>query len=113
MIIGHILVHEPTGRQAICGGYGMCRWCTQAQGMTSLEERIAAAINRKFPETFNDWALHDMAQVVLDELGLREETRLLADGMAGICTDQKTGQTTVHSCPQTRQRRYVTSWESR
>lgn len=34
-LIAHILVHPPTGREAICGGYGKCRWCTERHQVSS------------------------------------------------------------------------------
>lgn len=43
-------------------------------------------------------------------LQLTEEHRELADGMGGISTDLKTGETTTHSRPCTRQVRLVGPW---
>jgi hypothetical protein len=51
-----------------------------------------------------------VAEAVVAALGLTEETRTLADGMAGQTTNWKTGETTSHSRPCTRQSRLVTPW---
>jgi hypothetical protein len=55
-------------------------------------------------------ALAHVAEAVVAALGLTEETRTLADGMAGQTTNWKTGETTSHSRPCTRQSRLVTPW---
>lgn len=39
-----------------------------------------------------------------------EEQRTLADGQGGMSTNYKTGETTSHSRPCTRQTRWVTPW---
>jgi hypothetical protein len=41
---------------------------------------------------------------------LTREQQTLADGMGGISTNWKTGETTVHSRPCTRMSRWVTKW---
>lgn len=64
------------------------------------------------PEEHCTWTDHPehVADAVIRELGLRRETRTLEDGYGGISTDYKTGITTRHFKPPTRQTRYVTDW---
>jgi hypothetical protein len=54
--------------------------------------------------------LDHAAAAVLAALNLTEETRTLADGMGGLSTNWKTGETTSHFRPCTRQRRWVSAW---
>jgi ABC-type uncharacterized transport system ATPase subunit len=53
-----------------------------------------------------------LASKLVAELGVTREERTLADGMGGVSRNHKTGETTVHSKPCTRQFRYVTEWVS-
>jgi hypothetical protein len=57
-----------------------------------------------FPSAVFDKAAERMAAL------FTEETRELADGMGGISTNWKTGETTSYVRPCTRLRRWVSSW---
>lgn len=72
-----------------------------------LRERIA---NTLWEATNGGIDVLKAADAVIRELGLREESRTLQDGAGGITTNWRTGETTVHSRPATRQCRYVTDW---
>lgn len=64
-------------------------------------------------ERFPKWYAHaeHVAATVLASLNLTEETRELADGMGGMSTNWKTGETTSYFRPCTRQRRLVGPWK--
>ena len=53
-----------------------------------------------------------VASSLVSRMGWRTETRTLEDGAGGLSTDYRTGQTTVHSRPATRQLRWVSRWEN-
>ena len=68
---------------------------------------------KRGPDAQADWEewVEHFADVLVAELGLTQETKHLADGMGGISTNSRTGETTVHSRPCTRMVRYVTAWK--
>lgn len=60
-------------------------------------------------DTFAHHAEHAAAAVVA-AFNFASEHRTLPDGMGGISTNWKTGETTTHCRPCTRQSRWVTTW---
>lgn len=77
--------------------------------MSDIQQRIADIL-REYGLCEGD--ILDLPEVLVSELGLTRDERTLADGMAGMSTNYKTGETTVHSRPCTRQSRYATQWVS-
>lgn len=65
-------------------------------------------------ERFDTFAHHaeHAAAAVIGSLGMAPESRTLADGSGGVSTNWKTGETTVHSRPCTRQIRWATRWQN-
>ena len=54
-------------------------------------------------------AMMEAIEAVLSQ-NMHEEQRTLADGEGGMSTNWRTGETTVHHKPCTRQSRWVTPW---
>ena len=84
--------------------------------MTDLRTRIKNAIDQAHKSThphstYDDW-LGFAADAVIAALGLRQEQRELMDGMCGQSINYVTGKVTNHYRAATKQRRYVTEWES-
>ena len=74
----------------------------------NLRDRIAAVLgaNSHMSRELQD----HLADVLIRDLGWREETQTLGDGMGGVSINSKTGERTFHHRAATRQSRYVTEW---
>lgn len=109
MICGKDLGAEYTLK---CTGDSVEWYCPEhADGRTADDARATMA---RLEAAVNN--LHMTLHVIYGNnpgaAGFSREFRTLDDGMGGMTTDARTGKTTVHSRPNTRQQRWVTPWEN-
>lgn len=78
--------------------------------MNTAIEAFAAKIDALMEDWFDNPGSGTFGTFLAFNLFAHQEQRTLADGMGGISTNYKTGETTVTSRPCTRQSRWVTPW---
>jgi hypothetical protein len=90
-------------------GYTAAQGGMMSSMSNDIEQRIAEALRKRGVHAYGIDTDH-LASLLLADLNLLRERRTLPDGMGGVTTNWKTGETTFHSRPCTAQSRWVTNW---